>query len=50
MPILDGKIPNVVVEEQMNLNQVVLFLESADDRTNAWAFAGIRDGIPARKD
>jgi hypothetical protein len=49
-PVLDGKIPNVVVGEQMNLNQVVPFLDSVDYRTNTWAFAGIRDGIPARKD
>jgi hypothetical protein len=49
-PVLDGKIPNVLVGEQMNLDQVVLFLDLADNCTNAWAFAGIRDGIPTKKD
>ncbi len=48
-PVLNRKIPNVVVGEQMNFDQVVQFLDSADDCTNAWAIAGIRDSIPARK-
>jgi hypothetical protein len=50
VPVLDGKIPNVVVGEQMNLDQVVPFLDLADNPTNAWTFAEIRDGIPARKE
>jgi hypothetical protein len=49
VPVLDGKILNVVVGEQMNFDQVVQFLDSADYCTEAWAIAGICDSIPARK-
>jgi hypothetical protein len=34
-PILDGKIPNVIVGERMNFDEVVQFLDLADDHTNA---------------
>ncbi len=49
MSVPDGKALDVVVREQMNFDQVVQFLDSADDRPDSWAIAGIRDGIPMRK-
>ncbi len=49
MPVPDGKALDVIVREQMNFDQVVQFLDLADDRLDAWAIAGICDGIPARK-
>jgi hypothetical protein len=45
----DGKALDVVVREQMNFDQVVQFLDSADNCPDAWVIAGICDGIPARK-
>ena len=47
-PVPDGKALDVVVREQMNFDQVVQFLDSVDNRPDAWANAGIRDGIPER--
>jgi hypothetical protein len=48
-PVLDRKALDIVVREQMNFDQVVQFLDLVDDCPDAWAIAGIRDGIPARK-
>ncbi len=48
-PVLDGKALDIIVWEQMNFDQVVQFLDLADDRPDAWVIAGKCDGIPARK-
>jgi hypothetical protein len=49
MPILDGKVFVVVVWELMDFDQVVQLVDLANDRLDAWAIAGIRNCIPARK-
>ncbi len=48
-PLPDGKALDIIVWEQMNFNQVVQFLDLADEHPDAWVIAGKCDGILARK-